>query len=119
MLLLAEATLSKAPLRDPVAEVVHCPKPRPGEISICGKREADPPYRLPQQFRDEGFRIDGPVDSVSRERHLIMDVGGAGAQQNACSAVGMAGWTGCEVKGWKEADQQRGYRRPVGVRIGK
>ncbi len=87
-----------------------CPRGQNGEITVCGK--PDSPYRIPKELRDPGFQIDGPMDSVSRERHRIMDVGGAGAQQHACSPVGAMGWTGCEVKAWKEADQQRGFQPP-------
>lgn len=110
--LLASAPLPKAPLRDPVAEAVRCPKPRPGEINVCGRDSPEARYRLPQAFRDPGFEIDGPRDSASRERHKLMDVGGAGSLQNACSVVGHGGGIGCMVKDWTENDQQRGFRPP-------
>lgn len=87
-----------------------CKRGSGDEINVCGK--ADSPYRIPKELRDPGFQVDGPRDSVSRERHRIMDVGGAGSQQGACSPVGAMGWTGCMVKDWKESDQQRGFRHP-------
>ncbi len=40
-----------------------------------------------------------------------MDVSDAGT--GSCSNVGAGGWTGCMVKGWQAADQQRGFR-PAG-----
>ena len=100
-----------APLDAMVADAVGCRKPRVGEITVCARRGGESPYRyrrLPGE--DDGFKADGPTDSVSRERHRLMDVGGAGAQTNACSTTGPMGWTGCQVKQWKEAQQQAGFR---------
>lgn len=82
-----------------------------GEIVVCGRATQQSPYRLPRIAGEEGFDPAGGVDSVSRERHRLLDVGGAGAQQNACTTVGAAGWTGCMVKGWKEGDEQHGFQR--------
>ncbi len=80
------------------------------DIVVCGRR-GDSPYRLPEAFRgDQGFDIDGPIDSVARERHRLMDVGGAGSLQNTCSTTGGGGAYGCLLRGWQAADQQRGYR---------
>ncbi len=87
----------------------ECRQPADGSVVICGKRES--PYRLPPEVRDPGFQIDGPVDSVSRERHKLME-GGDQAGIHSCSTTGAGGWTGCMVNEWQRADQQRGYQRP-------
>lgn len=98
-----------------VADAVGpCRRPRkPSEIVVCGRSRDDrSPYRLPVIPGEDGFRIDGPVDSVSCERHKLMDVGGAGSEIDSCGDTGSGGLYGCMVKGWKEADEQRGFRRP-------
>ena len=106
------ATLS-APLPS-MADVIHlvtgdCRIPADGTVLVCGHR--DSPYRLPPALRDPGFDVDGPLDSLSRERHKLMETGESGT--GSCSNVGAGGWTGCMVKGWKAADEQRGFR-PAG-----
>jgi hypothetical protein len=97
-----------------MADVVHiatgdCRIPADGTVLVCGHR--DSPFRLPPALRDPGFDVDGPLDSVSRERHKLMETGESGI--GSCSNVGAGGWTGCMVKGWKAADEQRGFR-PAG-----
>jgi hypothetical protein len=111
------AAVLPAPVAQPrLAGVLHnvlgdCRMPADGSVIICGSRNAESPYRLPLAARDPGFDVDGAVDSVSRERHKLMDVGDAGT--GSCSTVGAGGWTGCTVKAWQAADQQRGFR-PAG-----
>lgn len=108
------AAVLPAPAAQPrLADVLHnvlgdCRMPADGSVIICGRRNADSPYRLPLAARDPGFDVDGPLDSVSRERHKLMDVGDAGT--GSCSNVGAGGWTGCMVKGWRADEQQRGFR---------
>lgn len=75
--------------------------PAPSEIVVCGRGE-DARYRLPSP---DGFDPRGLVDSVSRERHRLMDVGASGIQ--SCSTVGPGGWTGCDVRRWRQAHEQR------------
>jgi hypothetical protein len=74
----------------------------PSEIVVCSRPTQLSPYRLPPQ---EGFDPDGPIDSVSRERHRLMDVGAVGI--GSCSTVGPGGWTGCDAIQWKEQHQQK------------
>ena len=96
----------QAVLRDAIGD---CRMPADGSVIICARPES--PYRLPPAMRDPGFDVNGPVDSVARERHKLMEVGDTGP--GSCSNVGAGGWTGCMVKGWEAADQQRGFR-PAG-----
>jgi hypothetical protein len=98
-----------------IGDMVHeaidpCRAPHPaGEILVCRRPGAQQRFRLPP-MPDRGFDPLGGRDSVSRERHRLID--GDGASQDltrgSCSAVGASGWTGCMIKGWREADQQKG-----------
>jgi hypothetical protein len=98
-----------------VAAVAPCPPKRnANEVVVCGQSDEDPPYRLPKTFRDQGFRVDGAADSVSRERHKLMDAGAA-MGTGSCSSVGPGGWTGCMVRQWRADEQQRGFRSPSEV----
>jgi hypothetical protein len=101
-----------APAKSAVASA-PCPTGVTNEVTVCGRRGEDEPYRLPEQFRDPGFRTDGAHDSVSRERHKLLDVGSAGT--GSCSKVGGGGWTGCMVNDWRAQEQQRGFRSPAEV----
>jgi len=80
-------------------------------ITVCArtKAETDRRFRLPQ-MPDHGFDPLGPVDSVSRERHRLIDGDGANTDltRGSCSPAGASGWTGCQIKGWREQDQQKG-----------
>jgi hypothetical protein len=73
----------------------------PQEIVVCGRGD-DARYRLPSPG---GFDPRGLVDSVSRERNRLLEVGAAGI--HSCSTVGPGGWTGCDLRRWREAHQQR------------
>jgi hypothetical protein len=87
------------------------------EIVVCRQRQRSA-YRLPPA--PEGFDPTGTTDSISRERHRLLDVGAAGI--NSCSTVGPGGYTGCDVARWKEKQEQwagapKGEAR-VGIRVG-
>jgi hypothetical protein len=103
----AQPTLANV-LRDVIGD---CRTPADGAVLVCAKREGESPFRLAPAERDTGFDVNGPIDSVSRERHRWMEVGETGS--GSCGDVGAGGWTGCMVKGWNAADQQRGFR-PAG-----
>jgi hypothetical protein len=81
------------------------------EITVCGRtrEQQRQRFRLPRE--DRGFDPLGSVDSVSRERQRLVD--GDGASQDltrgSCSAVGASGTTGCQIKAWREHDQQKGW----------
>ena len=99
----ASTTLPDQPtaLAAPVASN-ECPADRvPDDITVCGRRNDGSGYRLPPSDR---FDPAGPIDSVSRERHRLVDVGAVGIQ--SCSTVGPGGYTGCEFIDWRHADEQ-------------
>jgi hypothetical protein len=77
-------------------------QPDPDDITVCGRRNRGDGYRVPPP--PDGFDPGGTVDSVSRERHRMLDVGAVGTQ--SCSAVGPGGWTGCVFNDWRRADEQ-------------
>jgi hypothetical protein len=108
LLALASSNIDQA-VHDAVAP---CIAPQRGDgIAVCArsKEEMQRRFRLPPA-PDRGFDIRGAVDSVSRERHRLID--GDGASQDltrgSCSAVGASGGTGCMIKSWREHDQQKG-----------
>jgi hypothetical protein len=85
---------------------------RGGGIVVCGRTrdETNRRFRLPPP-PDTGFDPLGSVDSVSRERHRLIDGDGSAPDltRGSCSPVGASGWTGCMIKGWREKDQQKGW----------
>lgn len=93
--------------------IARCRSAAPAsEITVCAHRpDESERYRLPLRDEDHGFDPLGSVDSVSRERQRLID--GDGASQDltrgSCSSVGASGWTGCQIKSWREKDQQKGW----------
>ena len=79
------------------------------DIVVCGRRGERSPYRLPPQ--PEGFDPDGPMSSVSRERHRLYEVGDTGI--GSCTNVGPGGWTGCDFRHWRDEHHQRDGNGPV------
>jgi len=91
--------------------VQRCRNTTTGEIVVCGRQERSP-YRLPEP--PPGFDPDGGVDSVSRERHSLYEVGETGI--GSCSNVGPGGTSGCSFKAWKNDHEQRdGHGRKKGL----
>ena len=74
------------------------------EIVVCGRRNEAERYRLP--IRPDGFDVNGPIPSVSRERHRLYEVGETGLY--SCSNVGPGGYTGCAWKQFKWDVEQKG-----------
>ncbi len=72
------------------------------EITVCGTAERSP-YRLPEMPRR--FDPNGDMESVSRERHRLFEVGETGI--GSCSNVGPGAPFGCTFKLWKEEEQQK------------
>ena len=105
--LVAQSTDAAAPPLDlTMPRVVRdCPASRDEEeIVVCGRTPERSPYRVPPP--PERFDPYGPVDSVSRERHRLYELGETGIQ--SCSNVGPGGWTGCDVIRWRQAREQHG-----------
>lgn len=95
-----------------VIDVDHCRSPADrGEIVVCGNRQPNERYRLPD--RERPFDPDGETDSVMRERGRWIEGGEAGIQ--SCGPVGPGGWTGCMVREWSRQSEQSqwGKNRPT------
>ena len=93
-------------LRSKLPNLVDRCQPRDGEeIVVCGSRDEQARYRLPQLERD-GFDPEGPIDSVSRARHRLYEVGDSGIA--SCSTVGPGGYEGCGWRRFKQEVEQRG-----------
>lgn len=75
----------------------------PGDVIVCGRRNARDRYRLTES--DLALDPDNGPPSVARERGKWIEAGDTGT--NSCSAVGPGGWTGCLQQGWKKQRQQR------------
>ena len=81
-----------------------CPKPVPGEITVCANSEPrKSPYRLPLSLPPE--RGSKNSISVSRERNALFDFDAGGA--GSCSAAGIAGSYGCSARAHKAWVEQR------------
>ena len=72
------------------------------EVVVCGRRNETERYRLP--IRPEGFDKKGPIDSVSRERHRLIQEGDEGI--GSCTTVGPGGYTGCFHRSTKRRCEQ-------------
>lgn len=83
-----------------------------GALAVCGRtrEEQEQRFRLSPE-PDRGFDPLGSVDSVLRERHRLIDGDGGSPDltRGSCSAVGASGATGCQIKTWREHDQQKGW----------
>jgi hypothetical protein len=99
-----------APDSAPSRIVDDCPNAGPGDVVVCGRRGSRSPYRLPPQ--DDGWTPDSAMDSVSRERHRLLDPGASGI--GSCSTAGPGGSTGCDLIRWREAYEQRAGVKPSG-----
>lgn len=74
-----------------------------GEIVVCGGREGERSrFELP--VLNDRFDPNGEMESVSRERHSLYEVGDTGI--HSCSTVGPGGYTGCNFIRWK-ADREQ------------
>jgi hypothetical protein len=75
------------------------------DIVVCGRRSETERQRLPRITSDR-FDPDGPIDSVSRERHRLYEVGDSGI--GSCSPSGPGGMSGCDFKRFKARLEQHG-----------
>ena len=112
-LLVATDAMPIGPAVSDAIDAGECSR-RPGkdEIVVCGNRHHDSPFRLPD--RDGPFDPAGDTKSVMNERVGWAAEGDVGTQ--SCSAVGVGGWTGCMVKGWKESRDQTQWGKNVPTR---
>jgi hypothetical protein len=99
----------------------YCKPGETDEITVCGRRDRDERYRMPD--RNKPFDPDGDAPSVMRERSQWIEGGESGT--GSCSPVGQNGFTGCVAKDWEKQRQQDawGKNRPkkkwrVGVGAG-
>jgi len=75
------------------------------EIVVCGSSRSER-YRIPVDLRPNGFDFSQKaVDSVSRERHRLMQGGESGV--GSCSPSGASGASGCLVRSFREREQQQ------------
>jgi hypothetical protein len=77
------------------------------EIVVCGRRNETEKYRLP--IRPTGFDASGSTDSVSRERHRLIQEGDSGV--GSCSTSGGGGSTGC----FHQQRRRQCQQKPCGV----
>lgn len=114
----APVTAAAGPVSPSIELAIHaamdpCRNGDPADgITVCGHRPGDPAQQrfLLPEMPDQGFDWDGPVDSVSRERHRLIDGDGASPDltRGSCSAVGASGFTGCMIRDWRAKDEQHG-----------
>ena len=109
-LLLAQAAPTAEVVTQAVREQECRGRTATDDIVVCGRRQIDERYRLPN--RDRAFDPDGETDSVMRERGRWIEGGEAGIQ--SCGPVGPGGWTGCQVREWSRQLEQSqwGKNRP-------
>lgn len=114
--LLAPAPIAAQPAPELGAQIVRkCRQSSDdAEVVVCGRPERSP-YRLPPSA--QRFDPDGPVDSVSRERHRLYEHGAGGI--GSCSTVGPGGWTGCSFIMWKDEHEQKDGNAKVGFGAGR
>ena len=79
------------------------------EIVVCANRKHRSPYRLAEDVGP--FDPAGDMKSVMNERVGWASEGDVGNQ--SCGPVGVGGWTGCMVKGWKESRDQTQWGKNV------
>jgi hypothetical protein len=129
----ASPAFAQAPGSAPAASlpsiVPDCRKERAGgEIVVCGRPD-DQRSRFELPVLNDRFDPNGEMESVSRERHSLYEVGDTGI--HSCSTVGPGGYTGCDFIRWKgdreqDADKniargerpQRGPKAGISLRAG-
>jgi hypothetical protein len=93
-----------------------CPKPSsPDEVVVCARLPESEIYRIPERLR----RAETRTSVLTSNRSLLLGdgAGGAGNSIGSCSAVGPAGFTGCDrrqVEAWAQDRTNRmGYNEPT------
>jgi hypothetical protein len=93
-----------------------CPKPRSAdEVVVCARLPESEVYRIPEPLR----RAENRQSVLTQNRALLLGdgTGGAGNSIGSCSAIGPAGFTGCDRKqidAWAQDRTNRmGYNEPT------
>ncbi len=93
-----------------------CPKPRSAdEVVVCARLPESEVYRIPEPLR----RAENRQSVLTQNRALLLgdSAGGAGGSIGSCSAVGAAGFTGCDrrqIEAWAQDRTNRmGYNEPT------
>ena len=93
-----------------------CPKPRSAdEVVVCARLPESEIYRIPEPLR----RAENRQSVLTQNRALLLGdgTGGAGGSIGSCSAVGPAGFTGCDrkqVDAWAaDRTNRMGYNEPT------
>lgn len=93
----------------------ECPKPSsPDEVVVCARLPESEVYRIPEPLR----RAETRQSVLTQNRALLLGAGGPGAAGiGSCSAIGPAGFTGCDrkqVEAWAQDRTNRmGYNEPT------
>lgn len=94
----------------------ECPKPTSAdEVVVCARLPESEIYRIPEPLR----RAENRQSVLTQNRSLLLGdgTGGAGNSIGSCSAVGPAGFTGCDrrqVEAWAQDRTNRmGYSEPT------
>lgn len=93
-----------------------CPKPASAdEVVVCARLPESEVYRIPERLR----RPENRQSVLTQNRALLLgdSAGGAGNSIGSCSAIGPAGFTGCDrrqVDAWAQDRTNRmGYNEPT------
>jgi hypothetical protein len=93
-----------------------CPKPSSvDEVVVCARLPGSEVFRIPERLRKAETR----QSVLTQNRALLLGdgTGGAGNSIGSCSAIGPAGFTGCDrkmVDAWAQDRTNRmGYNEPT------
>jgi hypothetical protein len=103
-LLAAEPDLAAAAKREVARQECRLREEKEEAITVCGRRD-----RQRYQVTDPNAPYDpgGNVRGVMTERMGLISEGDSGI--GSCSAIGPSAGTGCFVKEWRKALQQKGW----------
>jgi hypothetical protein len=82
--------------------IIYGTDPCPGGY-ICVRKGESERYRIPEKYRSDGTRQQ--TEPWAQRSQVLKTVGDTGI--NSCSAVGPAGFTGCEIQVINQAAKQR------------
>jgi hypothetical protein len=111
--LYAQQPADDAPLLNIVPDCADARKT--GDPVVCGRRDPRTQWQLP--ILNDGFDPQGTIDSVSRERHRLIETGGT-TGIGSCTNVGPGGYTGCFFNDIRHMHEQSDGNGPVAIRTG-